>query len=127
MPVGLNYNVIYNHRNLKTQRNPAVLLLTSAMFIFCIYFRFILLNSVVCARPDVLKTFERLTHAVGGMATVGLKCAASCNHRIMYNNLKMCRLVKKRGRYNMPAVWNASWNHTICDIFHLTGAEGTTV
>ena len=27
----------------------------------------------------------------------------------------------------MPVVWNAGWNHTICDIFHLTGAEGTTV
>jgi len=125
LPVGLNYNVIYNHRNLKTQRNPAVFLLTSAMFIFWIYFCFILLNSR--ARPVVLKTFKMLTYAVGGLAIVGLKCAASCNHRIMYNNLKMCRLVKKRGRYNMPVVWNASWNHTICDIFHLTGAEGTTV
>ena len=97
MPVGLNYNVIYNHRNMKTQRNPAVFLLTSAVFIFCIYFRFILLNPVVRARPDVLKTFEMLTYAVGGLAMVGLKCAASCNHRIMHYNLKMCRLVKKRG------------------------------
>ena len=125
LPVGLNYNVIYNHRNVKTQRNPAVFLLNSAMFIFWIYFCFILLNSR--ARPVVLKTFKMLTYAVGGLAIVGLKCAASCNHRIMYNNLKMCRLVKKRGRYNMPVVWNAGWNHTICDIFHLTGAEGTTV
>ena len=69
----------------------------------------------------------RCWHMLLGLAIVGLKCAPSCNHRIMYKNLKMCRLVKKRGRYNMPVVWNAGWNHTICDIFHLTWAEGTTV
>ena len=51
--------------NVKTQRNPAVFLLSSAMFIFCIYFRFISLNPVVRVRPDVLKTFEMLTYAVG--------------------------------------------------------------
>ena len=125
LPVGLNYNVIYNHRNLKTQRNPAVFLLTSAMFIFWIYLLFHLAQF-----PCKAHCSEDIWDAdicCWGLAIVGLKCAASCNHRIMYNNLKMCRLVKKRGRYNMPVVWNASWNHTICDIFHLTGAEGTTV
>jgi len=40
---------------------------------------------------------------------------------------KNVQVGQKKGRYNMPVVWNAGWNHTICDIFHLTGAEGTTV